>query len=108
MTLLTPEFKQIFEKSPLFSQVWNLNPIVLAKLKTADKTFLVLEYSDDSRTAFWYLDEWEERRGLWYSYMPNLEKALPYQLDTNFIPTHLNELIEISDAIRTWLEDRWS
>lgn len=104
MTILTPEFKQIFEKSPLFSQVWNLNPIVLARLITSDKTFLLLEYSETSKTAFWYLDEF----GLWYAYMPNLEKKLPYELDMNFIPTHLNELMEINDEIRDWLKDRCS
>jgi hypothetical protein len=32
--------------------------------------------------------------------MPNLEKKLPYELDMNFIPTHLNELMEINDEIR--------
>jgi hypothetical protein len=31
--------------------------------------------------------------------MPNLEKKLPYELDINFIPTHLNELMEINNAI---------
>jgi hypothetical protein len=63
--LATPEFKKLFEKSPLYSKDNIEDPVVITKLFDAfgSATWFLTEYSPDENIAFGFVtglceDEW--------------------------------------------------
>ena len=99
---ITPKFEKLFNEYPLFSQAWDIDHIVIAKLEAKNRILLLLEYSSNNKTAFWYLKKDENEWILWYVYLPDLNG---YTQDDNFKLISLQKIVNIKQIINS-LKDR--
>jgi hypothetical protein len=52
MKIITPEFEELFDEYPLYSQENSKDPIVSAVLSIGNAVWYLTEYDKESQTAF--------------------------------------------------------